>query len=314
MPFEIEITKEYDGVSPKGFVSKKVDVPYYMIPKLFKEKRITLNGKKIKHETRLKEGDILKVWQKGLEPREIIKEEREARNLNMQTIFENEDFIVLNKLPEVVVQGAQHNEKSLSYHLEYLKQKNNDTTDFNYFHAHRLDKDTSGILVCGKNLIAVRELNKIFRQRDVIKKYVCLCIGKFKQKEGDVEVFMNRNPQGSSQKMAICKSDDFEARKSISHFKVLEEIDYEADILSLVEVRILTGITHQIRVHMKHLGHPIVGDKMYGNSYLNQQLEHQLNRQFLHAKSIEFDFNEKHYKFEAELTDDLKNFLDYIRN
>lgn len=312
MVFEIVVEKEYEGNSPKAFIKKFVDVPYYKIPNLLKNKRITINGKKIKQDTKLKEGDVLKVWLTGIEPRFKPLVEKDSKDLGMLKIYENQDFVVLNKVAGVVVQGAQDSETSLSLHLNYLKKINHDTGNFDYIHVHRLDKDTSGVLVAGKNLIATRELNRIFKNREVVKKYVCLCEGSFDKKQGEIDVYLKRCDPGSKIKVAVCNEEEMDSRKTLSKYKVIDEYDFDDVVFSLVEVEIKTGFMHQIRVHMKYLGHPIVGDGVYGNSYVNRKTEKNLKRQFLHAKSLEFDFQGEHFKFEADFPDDLRNFMKKI--
>lgn len=308
MGFEIKITKDYAGTSPKGFLKKKVDASYNKIFKMIKEKRLTLNGKKIKQDDKLKEGDIIKCWLDDVgirgQDEHGNREKKEAKDLGMKTIYEDEDLLILNKEAGVIVQGAQDNDTSLSLHLEYLKQKNEDNSDSEYFHAHRLDKDTSGVLVCGKNKIAIRELNKIFASREITKKYLCLCDGQFEEAEGKIEVNLDRNQQGMKEKMFISEKT---GKKSLSFYKVISEFEFKKETVTLVEVEIKTGLTHQIRVHMKSIGHSIVGDKMYGNNYINSIFETSLDRQFLHAKSLEFEYKGTKHEFVAEFTQDLKN-------
>jgi len=313
MTFEIEITSDYNGVKPKNFLKKKIDVPFFRIPKLLKEKRITLNGKKIKQEDIMKTGDILKIWPNDIKLREVTIFQKESKDLGIETIYEDEDLLVFNKKAGIVVQGAQHDNQSLSLHLAYVKKQNKDDTNFEYFHAHRLDKDTSGVLVCCKNRQALRNLNQLFRTRETQKKYVGLVVGCPIETEGNIEVYMKRNPEGSREKMSICNQKEVDAKISISKYKVLETIEHEGDDLSLVEVEIKTGLTHQIRVHMKSLMTPILGDKMYGNSAVNKKYETQLQRQFLHAKELNFTYKDKKHEFKAELTDDLKEFLEYLK-
>lgn len=312
MSFEIVITKEYDGVKPKSFLKKRVDTPYFKIPRLLKEKRITLNGKKIKEDTVLREGDIIKVWASDINPVEVKKYHLDSKDLEIPIIFENEDFIVFNKSSGIIVQGAQDNETSLSLHLAHYKQSIGDKSDFEYFHAHRLDKETSGILVVAKNRQTLRDLNQIFREKSIIKKYVCLCLGHFEKKEGQVEVFLRKNEIGVKEKMAICSAKEKDAERSLSIYKVLKEYEHRKEDFSLVEVEIKTGITHQIRVHMKSLGHPVLGDKLYGNSTVNREYENIINRQFLHAQFLEFEYKGKKYSFDAELTNDLKAMLEVL--
>lgn len=312
MSFEIIITKEYEGLKPKSFLKKRIDIPYFKIPRLLKDKRITLNGKKIHEESVLKEGDVIKVWPNDINPVEQKKYHLDSKDLEIPIIFENEDFIVFNKSAGIIVQGAQDNTTSLSLHLAHYKQKIGDKSDFEYFHAHRLDKETSGILVVAKNRQTLRDLNQIFREKNIVKKYLTLVLGYFEQKKGQVEAFMRKNELGVKEKMTICSAKEKDAERSLSLYKVLKEYEHDKEDFSLVEVEIKTGITHQIRVHMKSLGHPVLGDKLYGNSTVNRVYEQILNRQFLHAKYLEFEYKGKKYVFEAELTDDLKAMLNLL--
>ncbi len=315
MTFEITVTKDYEGVSPKGFIKKMVDVPFTRVHKLIKEKRLTINGKKIKGEVKIKTGDVLKCWLDDIQLRKDnqtinLNENQEEKNLGIDTIFEDENLLILNKQAGVVVQGAQDNDTSLSLHLQYLKNKNKDYKEFNYFHVHRLDKDTSGVLVCAKNQIALRGLNKVFAERQITKKYLALCDGQFEKSEGTIEVLMERNEQGMKEKMKIVTQG---GKKSISHYKVIDEFEFKDETVTMVEVTIETGLTHQIRVHLKSIGHPLIGDKMYGNNYINKVFENSLKRQFLHAQSLEFEFEDEKHKFVAPLTSDLKSLCNKLK-
>ncbi|NQZ84194.1 MAG: RluA family pseudouridine synthase [Nanoarchaeales archaeon] len=315
MAFEITITKDYEGVSPKGYIKKMIDVPFTKVHRLIKEKRLTINGKKIKGEVKLKTGDVLKCWLDDIELRSAnqtvnTEENQEAKNLGIDTIYEDQNLLILNKQAGVVVQGAQDNDTSLSLHLQYLKNKKGDIKDFNYFHVHRLDKDTSGVLVCAKNQITLRELNKIFAERKVTKKYLALCDGQFDNPEGTIEVQMERNEQGMKEKMKIVPTG---GKKSVSHYKVIDQYEFKEETVTMVEIQIETGLTHQIRVHMKSIGHPIIADKMYGNNYINKVFENSLKRQFLHAQTLEFEYDGKEHKFVAPLTSDLKSLCNKLK-
>ena len=316
MTYEILITDEFDNVKPKNFLKKKIDLPYNTLFKFIKEKRITLNGKKIKEDSVLKTGDVIKVWLDEIKQREEKYVPQERKNINVDTIHEDENLLVLNKPAGVIVQGSQDNETSLSLHLAYLKHKNKDTTTFNYFHVHRTDKNTSGVLVCAKNRTTLRDLNESFRERSVVKKYICLCEGTFDQEQGEIEVDLQRNNQDAREKVSVSKGNTANAewiKNSHSLYKVLEEYEYNGIVFSLVEVEIKTGVMHQIRVHMKHIGHPILGDTMYGKSTLNRELNSIISRQFLHAKEIGFTLYKKEYYFEAPLLEDLSVCLSHMK-
>lgn len=312
MSYEFKIKKEDAGIKPKNFLKKNLDISFQELLKYIKNKRITLNKKKIKQDDILREGDIVKVWLNTIKRRETPKKILEAKDLKIPKIYENEDFLVLDKLPEVVVQGSQDNSKSLSLHLAHLKKISNDETDFQYFHVHRLDKDTSGVLVIAKNKISLRDLNKQFRQRDVKKIYECLVVG-IPESENSIELFLKRNPEGSKEKVGVFDENKIGAKKTLSHYKVLNSYTFHNQEYSLVEVQIETGFMHQIRVHMKSIGHPIVGDKMYGNSYINQEFSEVLKRHFLHASKIEFSYKDEDYSFDAPLLQDLKETLSLLK-
>lgn len=316
MPYEIQIEEEFNGVKPKNYLKKRLDIPFNSLIKYLKEKRITLNGKKIKDDSVLKAGDIIKVWLDAIKLREEKYIPQERKNLHIDTIFENKDFLVLNKPSNIIVQGSQDNQNSLSLHLAFLKHKNNDKTPFNYFHVHRIDKNTSGILVCAKNKTSLRDLNQAFRERSVIKKYLCLCEGSFTKQKGEIKINLQRNPEGQREKVSVVNANKTKAewvKQSHSTYNVLEEYEYNNNIFSLVEVEIKTGVMHQIRVHMKHIGHPIVGDSMYGKSVINREFEPILKRQFLHATSIEFEYNKQKHKVEAPLLADLSICLSHMK-
>ncbi len=315
MTYEIIVTSEFDSVKPKNFLKKKLDLPYNKLFKYIKEKRITLNGKKIKEESILKKGDVIKVWLDEIKLRQETRVQRESRNLKIDTIFENDDFLVLNKPSGIIVQGAQDNQTSLSLHLSYLKNKNKDLSSFDYFHVHRIDKDTSGILVAAKTPVALRDLNEIFRDRTITKTYLALCCGEFQNKTGEIKLKLQRNEQGLREKV-------IEQNKSIksewvkdSHsiYRVIDEYKYNNETFSLVEIEIKTGVMHQIRVHMKHLGNPIVGDRMYGKMFVNKEFENILPRQFLHASSVKFEYKKKKFNFEAPFLYDLNYCLSNLK-
>lgn len=311
MTYEFIIDDEYMGISPKNFLKKKIDLPYNQIFDYIKNKRITLNGKKIKTDMKLKKGDIIKVWLDTIPKKKdltLAKSNVSPTNLKIPLLYENSDFLVLNKLPGIIVQGAGDNEFSLSHHLEFLRRKNKD--DSIYFHVHRLDKETSGVLVCSKNLVSRRDLNAVFKEKDMEKIYICLCKGYFKKSSGKVECKLERSPPNSKEKVFVSKSS---GKYSLSEYKILGEYNLKGEPVSLVQVKIKTGVTHQIRVHMKSLNHPILGDWMYGNIYLNEKFKYLIPRQFLHAKLLSFNYKNKKYSFEADYPFDLKKVLKLIK-
>ncbi len=172
--------------------------------------------------------------------------------------------------------------------------------------VHRLDKDTSGILLIAKNNKTLDFLQKQFREQKVIKKYLALVIGNLKTNQGKIETLIGRSPKNRErQKVYLPYEPGAKGkRKAITEYKVLQKFkDY-----TLIEVGPKTGRKHQIRTHFSYLGHPIAGDKMYG--FKNQPCPKNLKRQFLHASYLKIRLPEGQKKeFKSDLPEDLKEVL-----
>lgn len=172
--------------------------------------------------------------------------------------------------------------------------------------AHRLDKDTSGVLLVAKNNEALKFLQKQFKQREVEKKYLALSVGELKPKRGKVDTLIGRDAKDrTKQKAFLPFSPDSQRqglRQAITEYSVMEKFKEYC----LVEVRPKTGRRHQIRVHLAYLGHPIAGDKTYG--FKNQPLPEGLKRQFLHSHSLKINLPDgKTKEFISQLPKDLRN-------
>lgn len=310
--FEITITKEFSGVKPKNFLKKTLDVNYNQLIKAITNKRISLNGKKIKEDSILQEGDIIAVWDSSIKLRKDFSQKNieqgdiEQKNLGIETIYTHKDFIILNKTPGVVVQGAYDNALSLSKHLRYLESKH--STFEKLHHAHRLDKDTSGCLLIGNGTSNIRDLNTLFQKGAITKTYLALCTGIFERKEDFVELYLSRNEEGKLPKVIV--TDEKRGKKTQLRYKVIKEFEFEEEDLSLVEVELITGFMHQIRVTLHHLGHPIIGDTMYVNERVNEKFSSIVSRQLLHSYKIAFEWKGEKIEVEAALGGDFKQFLD----
>jgi 23S rRNA pseudouridine1911/1915/1917 synthase len=176
--------------------------------------------------------------------------------------------------------------------------------------AHRLDKDTSGILVVAKDDKTLKFLQEQFKERKTTKKYLALVVGNLKSKRGRIETLIGRS-QKDRKKQKVYFSHEPEAkekRKAVSNYKVLKSFkDYD-----LIEVEPQTGRKHQIRAHFSYLQHPIAGDKMYG--FKNQPTPKGLKRQFLHASYLKIKVAENQEKeFKSDLPEDLKEVLNNLK-
>ena len=313
--YNLIINEEQEGVKPKNFLKKTFDISFSQTLKYIRKKQITLNKKKIRGSETLKKGDIITIWNKEIKLREKGAKNQTSKNLNIEIIYENENFFILNKPPKVICQGAQDNQLSLSFHLNYLKKNYKDETNFSYTHAHRLDKDTTGCLLVARNQKTLRELNRIFNKREITKLYHCIVLGKLKEKKKKITLYMQRNQsQNSKRKVIVTSPKSKESKKTELTLKVLKEFESQEEQFSLVEITLHTGFTHQIRVTMAHLRHPILSDTMYGNSYINSKFEHIMPQQALHARCLKFQLNNEKFNFTAPYLRDIRNFLKNIES
>ncbi|MBL7142350.1 MAG: RluA family pseudouridine synthase [Candidatus Pacebacteria bacterium] len=176
--------------------------------------------------------------------------------------------------------------------------------------VHRLDKDTSGVLLIAKNDDILKFLQKQFKERNVVKKYLTLVVGKLENTEGEIETLIGRSPADrKKQKIYLIGEPNSEGKRTaVTKYKVLQRFkDYD-----FIEVEPKTGRKHQIRTHFVYLNHPIAGDKMYG--FKGQLLPKGLKRHFLHASYLKIKLpNGREIEFKSELPDDLKTILNKLK-
>lgn len=260
---------------------------------------VTVNGQPCKPNTKLKGGDEV-AWEiPDRSPLTAIPED-----IPLTILFEDESVIVLNKPPGMVVHPAVGNPSGTLLHGLLF----HDPVFLTLERAgivHRLDKDTSGVMVVAKSEKAISELQRQFKARETEKEYLALVWGA-PPKSGRIETLLGRHPV-HRKKQAVLKED---GREAISNFQCLEQ--FEA--CALMQVKIETGRTHQIRVHMKHIKHSIVGDSVYGRSHKGR-LPVEPERQMLHAAKLSFTHPEtgKRLSFEAPLFDDMRLLLEQLR-
>lgn len=267
---------------------------------LIQDGGVQVNGRKSKPNYKLKVGDSIE-WK--------LPEVREAgepkpEDIPLDLLYEDDALTVLNKSPGLVIHPAAGNEtgtlvNALLFHDPCFAQVERAGI------VHRLDKDTSGVMVVARTEAVLSELRRQFKARETRKEYLALVWGHPPAK-GRIENEIARHPV-KRKKMAVVAEG---GRVAISNYEVLESF---AEV-SLVRVRIETGRTHQIRVHMAHLGFPVVGDSVYGRSRKNR-LPQLPQRQMLHAALLEFAHPQsgKRLSFEAPLFDDMAHLLRDLR-
>ncbi|EFZ35313.1 RluA family pseudouridine synthase [Ligilactobacillus ruminis] len=231
---------------------------------------ITVNGKTEKAKYKVKSGDVIR-----LEEPETKTLELRPENIPLDIVYEDDDVIVINKPQGMVVHPAPgHDEHTLVNALLYHCPLSTINGTFRPGIVHRIDKDTSGLLMVAKNDKAHRSLAKQLKDKTNIREYVALVHGRIAEDEGTINAPIGRSLK-DRKKQAVVK----DGRNAVTHFEVLKKYrDY-----TFVKCILETGRTHQIRVHMKYIGHPLVGDPLYGPKKTIKG-----NGQFLHAGKLGF--------------------------
>ena len=218
---------------------------------------VRVNGQPARPAARLKTGDTVEV-NLSLPGEKIARPTPEP--IQLDVLYEDPCLLVLNKQPGLVIHPTENTGRDTLVHalLHYDSQTFEPLLDNGYRPGivHRLDKDTSGILVVGKTLDMTARLKEAFKARAVDKTYVALVKGHVHDEYGEIRTLIGRHP-GNRRKMAVVEEDGKEA---FTRYRVLER----ESGASLLEIRIHTGRTHEIRIHMAHLGHPVIGDELYG--------------------------------------------------
>jgi 23S rRNA pseudouridine1911/1915/1917 synthase len=282
---------------------------------------ILSNGKSVKSNYKVKPGDVVTVVLPH-PPREI---ELIPENIPLNIVFEDEYVLLVNKDPGMVVHPGYGNYtgtlvNAVAYHL-----KDNPlfaSGELRPGLVHRIDKDTSGILVLAKDELSLNKLASQFFNRTTDRRYIALVWGDLPEDEGTITGNIGRNPRDRKQMFVF--ADGSEGKHAVTHYKVIERLGY----VNVVECKLETGRTHQIRVHFKSIGHPIFNDELYGgNEILKgttfskykqfvQNCFKLLPRQALHAKSLAFTHpvTGERMSFDSELPADMSQTIEKWRN
>ncbi|AKP68380.1 pseudouridine synthase [Companilactobacillus ginsenosidimutans] len=259
------------------FVDESVDeVSRSQITKFIKDGEISVNDQIIKKAGyKLSQGDVVEFTIPEEKPIEAI-----PQNIPLDVIYEDEDVLVVNKPQGMVVHPAAGHPDGTLVNAILYHSKINDDDMIRPGIVHRIDKDTSGLLMIAKNNLAKQSLMEQLKNKTNLREYVAIVHGNFKEKKGVINAPLGRS-KSDRKKQAIV--DD--GRHAVTHFEVIEQFEG----YSLVKLRLETGRTHQIRVHMQYIGHPVAGDPLYGpkNTLLG-------NGQFLHAKTLGFEHPRTH--------------------
>ncbi len=283
----------------KYLAQKNADHSRSYLQKLIDDGLVLINGQQTQQSNKIKYADKIVLRVPPATDPEI-----KAVKIPLDIIFEDKDIIVINKQAGLVVHpapGHYHDTlvNGLIYYAENLSGINGEKRPGI---VHRLDQDTSGVMIVAKNDNSHRELARQFKNRETEKYYLALVKGNVPYEKGKIDAPIGRDPQ-ARKKMKVKKNN---SKKAISRFKVKQKFkDF-----TLLEIKIETGRTHQIRVHLAYMGYPVVGDKKYGR----QQSKLTVDRQLLHAYrlGLKHPTTLKWMQFKADLSDDFREALKFL--
>lgn len=283
---------------------------------------VTVNGELVKSNYIVRQDDEIEIELDYPDKQEVVPE-----NIPLNIVFEDKFLMVINKPAGMVVHPAYKNYSGTLVNavMYYALQKKDSLSNLNGFEragiVHRLDKDTSGLIVIAKDELTHRKLSEQFFYHTIKREYNAIVWGKLKKKSGEISNRLGRDKK-DRKKVAVMK-DDEAGKQAVTNYEVIGEYDF----LSLVKLNLKTGRTHQIRVHMASSGHPVFGDETYGGrefhsvnvtSNLKAQTKNLLElmpRQALHARVIGFvhPASNKEMIFKSELPEDMKNLISKIK-
>lgn len=299
----VELCSDVSDVRIDAWIPQKNDrLSRSYVQKLIEEGRVIVNGRNTKANYKLKTGDIVLINLPEPEKLDIV-----AEDIALDILYEDTDIIVINKPKGMVVHPAAGNYTGTLVNA-LMKHCGDSLSDINGVIrpgiVHRIDKDTTGVLVVAKSNRAHEGLSEMLKVHDIKRVYIAVAEGVIREDTGKIDAPVGRHPV-ERKKMAVNTK---AGRRAVTHFRVLERFAAH----TLLELRLETGRTHQIRVHMAYIGHPLLGDEVYGRK--KQPLG--LKGQVLHAKVLGFrhPVTGEYMEFEAELPEYFTGLLEKLRN
>ncbi|WP_240411188.1 RluA family pseudouridine synthase [Limosilactobacillus vaginalis] len=293
---KLTIDSAMTGRIDKELAHHLTDISRSQLQKWIEDGNVTVNGEKVKPKYKLVVGDRVVV-----QPEKPQKIDLEPENIPLDIVYEDDDVIVVNKPQGMVVHPAPgHPNHTLVNALLYHSPLSTINGEFRPGIVHRIDKDTSGLLMIAKNDLAHRSLAAQLKEKTNEREYVALVHGVIKEERGTIDAPLGRSKK-DRKKQAVVE----DGRHAVTHFKVLERFQH----YTLVSCRLETGRTHQIRVHMKYIGHPLAGDPLYGPRKTLPG-----NGQYLHARLLGFKHPRtgKQMTFTSPLPEYFQKMIDHL--
>ncbi len=316
-----KVSEREDGQKVEKFVKKSLkEAPLGFIYKAFRKKDIKVNSHWVNPDYILKTGDEVKIFVTDEQLKDFHKARPvEKKEFPYEIVYEDNYVLIVNKPSGVLVIGDSKEKRNTLTQavLDYLYLKGEfdpNQPSFVPSPAHRLDRNTSGLVIFGKKDSSLKELERLFKERDQLdKRYYALVVGEIKEK-GEINAPLKKDEETG--KVMVCP-----ISKGGKTAKTLYKPIKAYDGFTLLECELITGRTHQIRAHLSYIGHPIAGDQKYGDFMVNKTLKESfsLKDQFLHAYSLSFgeikkplDYLSKK-KFIADMPKDKRDILDSLK-
>ena len=297
MVHKIKILVDEDsvGIRVDKLLMNRYEAGFPLMQKLIRSKDIKINSKAISKPVKLELGDEievfanLKIRKTDEKPRDLVPDRKIEEFLSL-IIYEDDYLIAINKPSGLAVQGKSLNRASIDDILHNLRKKGK-----RFYLVHRLDRDTSGVLLLAKSKQSAEFLSNCFKRKDIEKTYLALLCGNLTKKSGVINIPLKKKTVGKMEKVY---PDFTDGKEAISNYKLIKNYDD----CCLVEFKPITGRTHQLRVHAKEIGHPIVGDFKYGGK--KAMIREIADRLCLHAQKIEIqEYFGKNLTVEVEEVD-----------
>ena len=287
---EIKVTKNEAGQRLDKLLAKYLnEAPKSFFYKMMRKKNIVLNGKKATGNEKLEEGDIVKLFLADETIRKFSSVKIQRTKTNLSVIYEDQDVVLINKPVGMLSQKAKESDVSLVEHLiSYLldagELSEETLKSFRPSICNRLDRNTSGIVVAGKSLPGLQKMGELFKERTLHKYYRCLVQGVIREDQY-LKGWLKKDEKTNKVQILDRPSDPSDQPIETKYHPL-----WTKEGVTLLEVRLITGKTHQIRAHLASEGHPLIGDYKYGDRKLNDfyQKKYGLKSQLLHAYRLEF--------------------------
>ncbi|WP_333473031.1 RluA family pseudouridine synthase [Crassaminicella thermophila] len=289
-----KVDAEHAGMTLKEILYDKMRLSSRLVRKLKRKKGILVNENRIPFHAVLRKGDFVKV---------IMEEESnqfEPEDIPIEVVYEDVDLLIVNKEPGIVVHPTKgHPTGTMANAIVFYMQEKKE--NFKIRFVNRLDRDTSGLIIIAKNPFAQQELSKQMQENLVEKIYLAVVKGRIKEDRGTICA-----PIGREEPESIKRKVYEGGQPSVTHYEVINRFE-EATV---VRVKLETGRTHQIRVHMTHIGHPLIGDELYGS--VDEKL---IKRQALHAETLTFYQPRTNERIEvkASVPKDIEELIEKLR-